>query len=160
MRDVDQGTAGSARAALKEMVSIHAVEEMTHWWSGLIQYATMRRRPASVAVVAADTQERDTLPALDGGKAEWPSPRQTVLDGGFVADRCREWCDLQGMRHHVVARSFGWLAHWGRLLRDRAGLLDVSAARIAFVAILSDIEAFLNPRPIRHMASRDHSNRL
>ena len=34
-------------------------------------------------------------------------------------------------RRWVVERSFGWLAHWGGLLRDRAGRLDVSAARIA-----------------------------
>src|SRR4051812_28630362 len=39
----------------------------------------------------------------------------------------------------VVERSFGWLVHWGGLLRDRAGRLDVSAARIAFAANLSGL---------------------
>ncbi|HEY0352212.1 MAG TPA: recombinase family protein, partial [Enterovirga sp.] len=33
------------------------------------------------------------------------------------------------------------------MLRDRAGRLDVSAARIAFAASLSGIEALLNPMP-------------
>jgi transposase len=90
-----------------------------------------------------------------------------IFDGGFIADRCREWANFHGMRHHVVnrepgqkgfvvlprrwvvERSFGWLAHWGGLLRDRAGRLDVSTGRLAFVAILSGIEALLNPMPIR-----------
>jgi hypothetical protein len=53
----------------------------------------------------------------------------------------------------VVERSFGWLAHWGGLLRDRAGPLDVSAARIAFAAVLSGVEALLNPMPIHATAS-------
>jgi len=100
-----------------------------------------------------------------------PSLRQAILDGGFVAERCREWSNKHGMRHHVVQRdpeqkgfvvlerrwvverSFGWLAHWGGLLRDRAGRLNVSAARIAFAAILSGVEALLNPRPIHDIAN-------
>ena len=53
----------------------------------------------------------------------------------------------------VVERSFGWLVHWGGLLRDRAGRLDVSAARIAFAAALSGIEALLNPMPTQAAAS-------
>ncbi len=53
----------------------------------------------------------------------------------------------------VVERSFGWLAHWGGLLRDRAGCLDVSAARIACAAVLSGVEALLNPMPVRAAAS-------
>ena len=52
-----------------------------------------------------------------------------------------------------VERSFGWLVHWGGLLRDRAGRLDVSAARIAFAAALSGIEALLNPMPTEAAAS-------
>ena len=133
----------------------------------------------AVAVVPASTQERDTLPALDAGKAEWPSllsageacRGEAVLDGGFVAERCRDWSNGHGMRHRVVQRdpgqkgfvvlerrwvverSFGWLAHWGGLLRDRAGRLDVSAARIAFAAVLSGVEALLNPMPIHAAAS-------
>src|SRR5215218_5523360 len=53
----------------------------------------------------------------------------------------------------VVERSFGWLAHWGGLLRDRAGRLDVSAARIAFAASLSGVEALPNPMPVQDAAS-------
>ena len=49
----------------------------------------------------------------------------------------------------IVERSFGWLAHWGGLLRDRAGRLDVSAGLLAFAAILSGLQAVLNPQPIR-----------
>src|SRR3954468_102553 len=99
----------------------------------------------AVATVPASVQERDTLPALDGGSTHWPSLRLAIFDGGFTADRCREWANFHGMRHHVVSRepgqkgfvvlprrwvverSFGWLAHWGGLLRDRAGRLDVSS---------------------------------
>ncbi len=48
-----------------------------------------------------------------------------------------------------VERSFGWLSHWGGLAKDRGGRLDVSAARLAFVGIISGFEALLNPMPIR-----------
>ena len=51
-------------------------------------------------------------------------------------------------RRWVVERSFGWLSHWGGLMCDRAGRLDVSAGRLAFVAILSGVQALLNPQPI------------
>lgn len=61
----------------------------------------------AIAVVPASTQERDTLPALDAGKAEWPSLREAVLDGGFVAERCRDWSNRHGMRHRVVQRDPG-----------------------------------------------------
>src|SRR5215210_5033108 len=119
----------------------------------------------AVAVVPASVPDRDTLVALDAGKAAWPSLREAILDGAFTAASCHEWSNRHGMRHRVVERdptqtgfvvlagrwvverSFGWLVHWGGLLRDRAGRLDVSAARIAFAAALSGIEALLNPMP-------------
>ena len=122
----------------------------------------------AVAVVPAAVQDRDAPPALDEGKAAWPSLRAAVYDGAFAAERCQEWSNWHGMRHRVVTRdpaakgfvvlarrwvverSFGWLAHWGGLLRDRAGRLDVSAARIAFAATLSGVGALLNPPPIRN----------
>lgn len=124
----------------------------------------------AIAVVPASVQERDTLPALDAGKGEWPSLRVAVFDGAFTAERCREWTNLHGMaqeivrrgpgqkgfvvlaRRWVVERSFGWLSHWGGLVRDRAGRLDVSAGRLAFVAILSGVQALLNPEPINTIA--------
>src|SRR5215212_8050609 len=108
-------------------------------------------------------------PADAGGA--WPSLREAILDGAFTAARCQEWSNRHGMRHRVVERdpaqtgfvvlagrwvverSFGWLAHWGGLLRDRAGRLDVSAARIAIAASLSGVEALLNPMPVQHAAS-------
>jgi transposase len=89
--------------------------------------------------------------------------RLAVFDGAFAAERCREWSGLHGMRHEIVGRapgqkgfavqprrwvverSFGWLAHWGGLLRDRAGRLDVAAARIACAAVLAATEALINP---------------
>jgi hypothetical protein len=49
----------------------------------------------------------------------------------------------------VVERSFGWLSHWGGLAKDRAGRLDVSAARLACACVLSGFEALLNLMPIR-----------
>lgn len=58
---------------------------------------------------------------------------------------------LQGRR--VVERSFGRLVHWSGLLRDRVGRLDVSVARLAFAAILSGVEALINPMPIQAAAS-------
>jgi hypothetical protein len=39
------------------------------------------------------------------------------------------------------------------LLHVRAGHFDVSAARIAFAAVLSGVEALLNPMPIHAAAS-------
>jgi putative transposase len=125
----------------------------------------------AVAIVPASVQERDTLPALDAGKAAWPSLREAIFDGAFTAERCREWCNLHGMRHRVVERdpeqkgfvvlagrwvverSFGWLAHGGGPLRGRAGRLDVAAARLAFAAVLSGVEALLNPMPVHAAAS-------
>jgi transposase len=121
----------------------------------------------AVAVVPASVQDRDTLPALDGGKARWPSLREAVYDGAFAAERCRAWSNLHGMRHRiaerdpaargfvviarrwVVERSFGWLAQWGGLVRDRAGRLDVAAGRLACTALLAGVAALLNPMPIR-----------
>ena len=125
----------------------------------------------AVAVVPASVQDRDTLEALDPGKAAWPSLREAILDGAFTAASCHEWSNRHGMRHRVVERdpaqkgfvvlagrwvvehSFGWLVHWGGLLRDRAGRLDVSAAHIAFAAVLSGVEALLNPMPVQDAAS-------
>ncbi len=124
----------------------------------------------AVAVVPASVQDRDTLEALDAGKAAWPSLREAILDGAFTAASCHEWSNRHGMRHRVVERdptqkgfvvlagrwvverSFGWLVHWGGRLRDRAGRLDVSAARIAFAATLSGIAALLNPMPSQDAA--------
>ena len=125
----------------------------------------------AVVVVPANMQDRDCLDALSGGKQAWPSLREAVLDGAFTAERCQAWCNHHGMRRRVVGRdpnqkgflllerrwvverSFGWLAHWGGLLRDRAGRLDVSAAPLACVAVLSGAQALVNPRPI-HAATR------
>ena len=36
---------------------------------------------------------------------------------------------------------------------DRAGRLDVSTARVAFAAVLSGVEALINPMPIQAAAS-------
>ena len=125
----------------------------------------------AVAVVPGHVQDRDCLDTLSAGKAAWPSLREVVLDGAFTAERCQEWCNLHGMRHRVVERdpgykgfvvlerrwvverSFGWLAHWGGLLHDRAGRLDVAAARVACTAVLSGIEALINPAPIHAQLS-------
>jgi len=125
----------------------------------------------AAAAVPANAQGRDALPALDAGKRAWPSLRQAVLDGAFAAARCQEWCNLHGMRRRVVERdpdqrglvvlarrraverSLGWLVHRGGLLRDRAGRLDVSAARVACAAVPSGVEAPINPRPARNNAA-------
>ena len=147
--DAGKGVWGRKRVAL--------VDAAGHW--------------LAVAVVPAAVQDRDALPALDRGKAMWPSLREAVYDGAFTAERCRTWSNLHGMRHRVVERdpaakgfvavarrwvverSFGWLAHWNGLARDRAGRLDVSAGRLALVAVLSGVEALINPMPIHQMAA-------
>jgi transposase len=143
--DAAKGVVGRKRVAL--------VDAEGHW--------------LAVAVVPASVQDRDALEVLDTGKACWPTLREGVYDGAFAAERCRAWSNLHGMRHRVVARdpaakgfvalacrwvverSFGWLSHWGGLAKDRAGRLDVSAARLACACVLSGFEALLNPMPIR-----------
>ena len=121
----------------------------------------------AIAVVPASVQDREALEARDADKPAWPTLREGVHDGAFAAERCRAWSNRHGMRHRVVERdpaargfvvlarrcvverSFGWLSHRGGLARDRAGRLDVSAARLACVGILSGFEALLNPMPVR-----------
>src|SRR4051794_30697089 len=143
--DAAEGVLGRERVAL--------VDAEGHW--------------RAVAVVPASVQDRDAPEALDAGKARWPSLREGVYDGAFAAERCGEWSNVHGMRHRVVARdpaargfvvlarrwvgerSFGWLSRGGGLARDRGGRLDVSAARLALVGVLSGFEALLNPMPAR-----------
>ena len=143
--DAAKGAVGRKRVAL--------VDAEGHW--------------LAVAVVPASVQDRDALEALDTGKARWPTLREGVYDGAFAAERCCAWSNFHGMRHRVVARdpaargfvvlarrwvverSFGWLSHWGGLARDRAGRLDVSAARLTCACVLSGFEALLNPMPLR-----------
>ncbi len=52
----------------------------------------------------------------------------------------------------LLGRSFGWIGHWNGRLRDHAGWLDASAARIAFVAVLAGVEALVNAMPIQAVA--------
>ncbi|WP_167367702.1 transposase [Methylobacterium pseudosasicola] len=114
------------------------------------------------AVEPANVQDRDTLAALDDGKEQWPSLSLAILDGAITAERCREWCHIPGMRHRVVEkepdqtgvvvlerrwvveRTFGWLGHWGGLLRERAGRLDVATSRLARLASLMAARALNN----------------
>ena len=125
----------------------------------------------AVAVVPANVQDRDCLEALSAGQEAWPSLRVAVLDGAFTAERCRDWCHLHGMRHRVVERdpdqkgfvvlerrwvverSLGALTQWGGLLRDRAGRLDGSTARLACVAVMAAVEALAYPMPAKTMAN-------
>lgn len=125
----------------------------------------------AVAVVPANVQDRDGLKALSAGKAAWPSLLLAVLDGAFTAERCRDWYHLHGMRHRVVERdagqrgfvvlerrwgverSLGAFTHWGGLLRDRAGRIEVSAARVACVAAMAAVQAIINPMPIKEKKS-------
>jgi hypothetical protein len=51
------------------------------------------------------------------------------------------------------SREIGRRAHWNGLARDRAGRLDVSAGRLALVAILSGVEVLINPMPIHQMTT-------
>ncbi|WP_159348555.1 hypothetical protein [Roseomonas harenae] len=48
-------------------------------------------------------------------------------------------------RRWVMEHAFAWLAHWGGLLRDRAGRLDAPAA-------LSGVEALIDPMPLHSAA--------
>ncbi|MGF3027714.1 hypothetical protein ACQVP2_33575, partial [Methylobacterium aquaticum] len=78
-------------------------------------------------------------------------------------ERCQEWCHWHGMRHRVVEkepdqkgfvvlerrwlveRTLGWFSHWGGLLRERAGRLDVATGRLSFVACLIALNALNKP---------------
>ena len=117
----------------------------------------------ALAVVPANVQDRDTLLALKDGMEQWPSLRLAILDGAFTAKRCQDWCNLHGMRHRVVEkqpdqkgfvvlerrwlveRTFGWFSHWGGLLRECAGRLDVATGRLTCVASLMAAGALNNP---------------
>ena len=79
----------------------------------------------AVAVVPASVQERDTLTAMDDGKAAWPSLRVAILDGAFNAERCQVWSNLHGMRHEVVTRTPGQKG--SRCCRD-AGAWNAASA--------------------------------
>jgi putative transposase len=120
-------------------------------------------RVLALAVVPANLQDRDTLPALDSGKPAWPSLRLAVFDAAFTAERCEEWGPLHGMRRRVVEkdpgqkgfvvlerrwvveRTCGWLSHGGGLQRERAGRLDVATGRLACLASLMAANALNNP---------------
>jgi hypothetical protein len=102
-------------------------------------------RVLALAVVPANLQDRDTLPALDSGKPAWPSLRLAVFNAAFTAERCEEWGHLHGMRRRVVERTFGWLSHGGGLQRERAGRLDVATGRLACLASLMAANALNNP---------------
>jgi putative transposase len=52
----------------------------------------------------------------------------------------------------VIERSFSWFSHWSGLARDRAGRLDVAAARTALAYAFAGMQALLNPMPIRALA--------
>nr|WP_162242149.1 IS5 family transposase [Methylobacterium sp. Leaf111] len=56
----------------------------------------------ALAVVPANVQDRDTLPALGADKQAWPSLRPALLDGAFIGRALQKWCNLRGMRHRVV----------------------------------------------------------
>ena len=124
----------------------------------------------AVTVLPASVQDCDTPTALNQKVTAWPSLRLAIFDGAFRADDCRAWANFHSMRHQVVSRvpgqkgfvvlprrwvverSFGWLTPWGGLLRERAGRLDVATGRLTFVAVLSGVQALLNPKPIRKTA--------
>ncbi len=100
---------------------------------------------------------------LDERKPHWPSLRPGPFDSVFQAKRCEEWCNVHGLRRRVVEkhpdqkgfvvlerrwvveRTFGSFRHWGGLLRERAGRLDVATARLACVACLMAASALNNP---------------
>jgi putative transposase len=49
------------------------------------------------------------------------------------------------MANMRVERTFGWISHWGGVLRERAGRLDVATGRLACVASLLAAGALNNP---------------
>ncbi|MHC2107096.1 hypothetical protein [Methylobacterium sp. CM6246] len=59
----------------------------------------------AISVVPANVQDCDTLSAFDDGKDQWPSSRLAILGGAFSAERCKDWCNIHGMRHCVVEKK-------------------------------------------------------
>jgi hypothetical protein len=49
------------------------------------------------------------------------------------------------MANMRVERTFGWISHWGGVLRERAGRLDVATGRLACVASFLAAGALNNP---------------
>ena len=66
--------------------------------------------------------------------AEPPRRRKRPRPEGFVV--------LAGC--WVTERSFGWLTHWGGLLRDRAGRRDVTAVLASVQALINTVRAGSN----------------
>ncbi len=91
------------------------------------------------------------------GDVEYSVMRHVVLPVTIMTGPCEPTAPGRSSPARRIAitaceRSFGWLVPWGGLLRDRAGRLDVSAARLAFTAVLSGVEALINPMPIQAAA--------
>jgi hypothetical protein len=80
-------------------------------------------------------QDWDTLPALDAGKAHWPSLREAILDRIFRPAVCQQWANFHGMRHLSSSairqpRAFSFCPSLGRRTQLRlAGALGRAAAR-------------------------------
>src|SRR3954464_8309187 len=84
--DAAKGVVGRKRVAL--------VDAEGHWLAGAAGQGHSPPRARWLAV--AGVRDRDTLGALDEGKARWPTRREGVYDGGFAAERCREWSSRHG----------------------------------------------------------------
>src|SRR5215211_7783605 len=160
-------------ARLKAVVSLHAVGEVARWLERADPPRSARATPYAAVVrgLAWHLRVGGAWRALPSGLVHWRTAcgwlRRWLALGLFEA-LLRQVAGLRRRaverdpaqkgfvvleRRWVVERSFGWLVHWGGLLRDRAGRLDVSAARVAFAAVLSGVEALINPKPIQAAAS-------
>ncbi len=82
-----------------------------------------------------------------------PIWKLTVPEGTVCAGR-RLLARQQSRARQPPARSWpAPILPRGGLLRDRAGRLDVSAAHVTLAAVLSGVEALINPMPIQDAAS-------
>ena len=122
-------------------------------------------------VVPASVQDRDTLEALDPGKAAWPSLREAILDGAFTAASCHEWstgtaCAIVWSNVTQLRKALSCSRAAGSSNAASAGLcigvdccgielvVWTSPARIAFAAVLSGVEDLLDPMPVQDAASQ------
>jgi hypothetical protein len=121
---------------LKRMVSHHAVREAASWLERADPPQSEKATPTLSVVQAIPWN-------LGWEVVDGPSRPVCRHEVALHAPGRKGFAVLP--HRWVVERSFGWLTHRSGLLRDRAGRLDVAAARMACADVLASTEALIDP---------------